>query len=205
MSEPAKGVALDVLARLHQTTIYGIKPFVEAPDHVKALVEAPDDVRENMPSPYLDGDADLLWRGRYPYAAALGIEVARQLHDDSGVPLAEGLRISSYTGAVRGFFGHSGADDFWIAIVAARNDWGDGPRGTWPVTGFGPQEFWSTMHFAGTFDQVIAAIKDWMTGDASEYGASPARIFMANVSTADRRLRKRAAALGIQIAGNDFA
>lgn len=194
MIDPAKGIALDALARLHQTTAADLR----------ALIVVPDPDLDNMPNASLAGDLDLLFANRYDYAAALSIEIARQLHDDKGLPLSEGLRLASYTGAVRLFLDRSHDEDFWVAIVGSRNEWGKEPRGAWPVGTFGPAEFWSTMHFAGSFHYIASEIATWMRADAREYGSVPARIFMANVSTADRRLRKRAADLGIKIAGNAF-
>jgi hypothetical protein len=207
MSEPKKAVALEVLARLHPIDELAALTVEEAGTSPQDDTMIPfEEVLGTLPNSHLAGDVGLHFEGRFEYADALAIEVARQLHDDSGVPLREGLRIASYTGAVSKYFDHrTDHGDFWIAVAAARNDWGDGDRGKTHVTSFGPNEFWSTMHFAGAFENVAGDINGWMMVDAREYGAMPARIIMANVSTADRRLRKRADDLGIKITGNAFA
>lgn len=152
----------------------------------------------------IDSDAT---RG-YTYADALAVEIARQLHDNSGVPMLEALRIVAYTGAVPRFFEHAAKQphlakavtDFWAAITSARNTWGKTPRGKTPVTSFGPGEYWATMHFAGSFDHVAQQIKVSMAKEGIDYPDSDtARIFWVNASAADRRLRKRAADLQIDL------
>jgi hypothetical protein len=98
--------------------------------------------------------------------------------------------------------------DFWIAVSSARNTWGASPRGKTPaVTGFGAAEYWSNMHFSGSYDQVSKAIKQWMTKETVDYpDTDPARILWVNVSSAERRLQRRAATLSLplQIIDREF-
>lgn len=157
---------------------------------------------------FLPGDLNLHFRGKFQFIDALAIEVARQMSDDSGILLKEAVRLVSYTGAVTEFIGRENptqsaakADsDFWLSVLGARASWGDQPRGKWPVTGFGPGECWHRMHFTGAFDAITTCMLEWMQHDEAEWPDSdPARIFMANVSAADRRLRKRAGELGITV------
>lgn len=153
------------------------------------------------------------WQGarqKFSYEDILTIELARQLHDDRGLPLADAFKIVSYTGAVRHFLSRDDRlpivdspmktlHDFWAAIVAARATW-TGPRGDGWHTTFGPDECWHTMHFTGTFKTVTAEIESWMLYDEKEWPDSdPARIFFVNVSAADRRLRTRAKAFNIAL------
>lgn len=146
---------------------------------------------------------------RFSYADALEIEVARQLSDNSGVPINEALRLGVYAMAVQAYLDGGSAEtrgDFWMAVVASRNTWGKSPRGSWPVTGFGPKEYWAELHFTGSLGAITGEISEWIGRDQANHPDSdPARIVMANVSTADRRLRKRAAELGIAIVGNEFS
>jgi hypothetical protein len=146
----------------------------------------------------------------FAYRDALAIEVARQLADKDGVPLAEAVRLTSYTSAIEHYtqcsYNGTGAPDFWLAVTASRNTWGDEPRGSWPVTGFGPKEYWAELHFTGSLGEVTGEIAIWIGRDQVQHPDSdPARIILANVSAADRRLRKRAADLGIAIVGNEFS
>ncbi len=133
--------------------------------------------------------------GLHPYSDALAIEVARQLSDYAGLPLTDAMRAVTYTGAIENYAARPAdavAADFWVAIVGARNTWGSEQRGSVPVTTFGPGEFWSTAHFHGTFEQMTNAIKDFIARDGIDYPESDfARVFMTNVSAADRRLSKR--------------
>lgn len=146
-------------------------------------------------------------RYRYQFADALTLEIARQLSDNSGLPLKEALRLIMYTMAVPSFpDAAASGEDFWLGVLSSRNTWGSQPRGSWPVTGFGPKEYWAEMHFAGLLSAVTAEISEWIARDTETYPDSdPARIIMTNVSAADRRLRKRASEMGISIAGNEFA
>ena len=155
----------------------------------------------------------------FRYGDALAVEIARQLNDDTGVTsgpsILESLRIVSYSAAVPLYFEYIAGQphlakamtDFWLAVSSARNSWGARPRGNTPeLTGFGSAEYWSNMHFTGSFDQVCVAVKQWMTKETTEYpDTDPGRVFMVNVSTADRRLRKRAKELQIGIVGDEFA
>jgi hypothetical protein len=138
------------------------------------------------------------------YPEALTIETARQLADKDGVPLAEAFRLIVYTMAVENYLARpsnaAGTSDFWLAVTASRNTWGDQPRGSWPVTGFGPTEYWAELHFTGSLGEVTGEIATWIGRDQVQHPDSdPARIILANVSAADRRLRKRAAELGIEL------
>jgi hypothetical protein len=150
---------------------------------------------------------------RYSYRDALAIEIARQMNDDSGIcggpSVLEGLRIVSYTGAVPLYFDYTVSQphvakaltDCWLAVFSSRHscdEWGRGK--SVPVTSFGASEYWSSMHVVGSFDQVTREIKQAMTDDTLRYpDTDPGRVFMANVSAADRRLRKRASDLGIHV------
>jgi len=142
------------------------------------------------------------FKREFAYGDALAIEVARQLADKDGVPLAEAVRLTSYTSAVDHYmarpYNGTGATDFWLAVTGSRNTWGDLPRGSWPVTGFGPKEYWAELHFTGSLGEITGEIATWIGRDQVQHPDSdPARIIFANVSAADRRLRKRAADLGI--------
>lgn len=194
MGTPSRGsIALPTLALLSQMTA----------ERLEALV-----IDGDMPNDNLAGDINLHFAGRYEYADALAIEVARQLHDAQGLPLSEALRIVSYCRS--GQFDRPKSDsniesDMWVAILGTRETWGASPRGSFPVTDFGQGEYWRTMHFAGTFDFVTAEIRAEVARDERlQPDSDPARIFFANVSAADRRLRRRAADLGIVVAGDDF-
>lgn len=156
---------------------------------------------------------------RYSYGDALAVEIARQLNDDSGISsgpsVLESLRVVSYAGAVPLYFEYLSAaphlakalTDFWLAVSSSRNSCDESSRmESIRVTNFGPAEYWSNMHFAGSFSQVIEQVRQWMTRETTEYpDADPSRLFMANVSAADRRLRARAEEIGIRIVGNEFA
>lgn len=80
------------------------------------------------------------------------------------------------------------------------------PRASFPVTLFGSAEYWSSAHFSGTLAHINRDIAEYVSSVESDHPDSdPARIILTNVSAADRRLRKRAAALNIRVAGTDFA
>ena len=136
------------------------------------------------------------FKERFRFADALEIEVARQLHDDFGVPLTEGLRLAAYTMAVRSFLDAQSADsssDFWLAVTSTCNTWGNEPPGSWPITGFGPKEYWAEMHYVGSLGAIMGDILLSFGQDQVSYpDFYPARIVMTNVSAAYRRLRKRA-------------
>jgi len=139
----------------------------------------------------------------FTYRDILAIEVVRQMHDDGGIPMTTASKLVQNAG----IDARADGADHWIAIVRYRNTWGGSTdRSSLPVTETGPGEYWSSAHFSGSFAEVSKLIADDIGNTAkNDPDSDPARIFMANVSTADRRLRKRAAALGIQVAGNDFA
>lgn len=197
MSDPKPGVALTTLAALSQMSVVELKTIVDA--------KLPDFQGFTIGDFVLDGP---YLPGVFPASAPLKIEVARQLFDNSGLPLLESLRIVSYTGAVEHYDRydcksalHDKAADFWAAIVGARNTWvGNDPRGSIEVTSFGSSEFWSTSHYKGSFGFVTGSIKDRLARETIDSPDSDAaRVFMVNVSAADRRLRKRAADLGIVV------
>jgi hypothetical protein len=137
---------------------------------------------------------------QFNYSDALMIEVVRQMHDDDGISMTAASKIvwNAGIGAPR-----EDGSDHWIAVVRYRNTWGAAtPRGSVPVTEMGPGEYWSSLHFSGSLGEVTTAITAEISRSAKEHPDSdPARILLANVSTADRRLRKRAAALDIKITG----
>lgn len=149
------------------------------------------------------------FKREFTYRDALAIEIARQLSDKDGLPLAEAIRLVSYTMAVEcyGMFPEHNviAPDFWLAVTGSRNTWGTAPRGSWPVTGFGPKEYWAEMHFTGSLGEVTGEIAVWIGRDQIQHPDSdPARIILANISAADRRLHKRAADMGIAIVNHEF-
>ncbi|TFV75843.1 hypothetical protein E4K64_14755 [Bradyrhizobium frederickii] len=154
----------------------------------------------NDPAPKAIG-----FSGRYNFADALEIEIARQMSDKAGVPLNEAFRLSMYTMAVQSFLSHRSVTsgslvDFWFAVAASRNTWGSAPRGMWPVTGFGAREYWAEMHYTGSLVVIMEEITQSIGRDQAHYPDSdPARIVMCNISAADRRLRKRAAELVIEL------
>lgn len=139
----------------------------------------------------------------FSYLDALMIELTRQLQDDGGIPAAVAA------GFVWNAIGHgiddwsrpgSAGNDHWIAMLRWRNTWFDGPRGSIPVTILGMKEYWSTAHFGGSLQTVQADIAEAIKSYSDDHPDSDAaRIVMANVSAADRRLRKRAAEMGIDL------
>jgi hypothetical protein len=145
------------------------------------------------------------------YGRAVAIEVARQLSDNGGLPMSTAAKVCLNTAAVAGYFKHGEGSgllsDYWVGIVQSRNSWNESVSRSWvPVTNFGEREYWATTHYGGS----LAEVYSWMTyemvlNEQQHPDSDPARIFMANVSAADRRLRKRAAELGIEIDGNEFA
>ena len=200
MTNPARGLGVSELARLSQMT----------PEEIKLLLDArlPEYGNFTVADFFLNRDS----RGNFPGYAALFVEIARQLADDNGLPLLAALKFVSYTGAIKHFASHDGhhshptrrADtDLWVGVLGIRSNWGGSPRDGWPVTGFGPRECWMLGHYDGTFDQVTAAVKSRMVRDTVDVDgidlADHARLFMTNVSAADRRLRKRAKELGIAL------
>lgn len=194
MTNPRGGVSLSALALASQMTELDLARLLKTPhpDHK-------DMTLADMALPSALAAA-------YSYADALAVELARQLSDQYGLPLASALHFVGYTGAVEHYAvadkryspERKGDYDFWVAVTGARNSWGDDARGSLSVTGFGVSEFWTTMHFHGTFDQVTAQIKSQILRDGIDYSDSDfARLFMANVSAADRRLQKRIGDLGL--------
>ena len=150
-----------------------------------------------------------VFKGAFRYSDALQIEVARQLSDEDGPALADAAKFCSHALGNGYVFQPKQMGvlyDHWFGAFRSRNTWGSEPRGTWPVTAFGAGEYWSAMHCSGPLHQCHAEISFWLAHDEAQYPDSdPARIFLVNVSAADRRLRKRAAQLGIAIVGNEFA
>jgi hypothetical protein len=193
MTDAEQGMRLDAIARLSQ---------MSNDEFLERVVKLP------LASSFLASEVNRRNRMRWDYSDALAVETARQFHDDSGLPFVEAARLISYTRAFPAYFEAVSApnvpskttSDFWIAVSASRNTWGSSPRGSWPLTGFGSGEYWAQMHFNGTLDDVMHEIKKWMLMDEALHPDSdPARIFLCNVSAADRRLRRRAADLGIDV------
>ncbi|MGL3106683.1 hypothetical protein [Bradyrhizobium sp. BR 1432] len=176
------GLTLKQLADLHQMTAENMLTVL------------------NDPAPKATG-----FKKRFDFADALEVEIARQMSDNSGVPMNEAFRLSMYTMAAQSFLayeaaGNGSSQDFWFAVTASRNTWGSAPRGSWPLTGFGPKEYWAEMHYIGSLGTIMGEISESIGRDQVQYPDSdPARITMCNVSAADRRLRKRAAELGIEL------
>jgi hypothetical protein len=145
----------------------------------------------------------------FSYAEALLCEVTMQLSDDGGMPFADASALVANAGLIAFFAMPAGAlprsDDFWMGIARNRNTWGTTRRGSWPVTHFGQSEYWSSAHFAGTLEVITREIRDFFQREEIEHPDSdPARIFLTNVSAADRRLRHRAAKLGMAVVGGEF-
>jgi hypothetical protein len=146
----------------------------------------------------------------FSYADALLCEVSMQLSDDGGMSFADASILIANAG-LAGFFSLptgvlSRSNDFWTGIACNRNTWGAAPRGSWKVTHFGPSEYWSSAHFAGTLEAVTREIREYIEREEIEHpDTDPTRIFLTNVSAADRRLRRRAAKFGIAVVGNEFA
>jgi hypothetical protein len=141
----------------------------------------------------------------FTYGDVLGIEVARQLHDDGGMPMADAAKLvwSAGVAVLWESLGEGVPNDLWIAVVRHRNTWTPStPRGSFPVTLFGAVEYWSSAHFSGMLTDINRDIAVYVSATERDHPDSdPARIVLTNVSAADRRLRKRAAALGVRIAG----
>ena len=174
-------------------------------DNLRAAMRELPFISNSVSMARLDGRAL-----RYSFREAVAIEAARQIADDGGLSMENALRITGPN--IAQFFepreSHISKtlSDFWIGVARARNTWGAAPRGAFPVTGFGEGEYWSGVHFFGTLDRVVAEMRYWQQHDENEHPDSdPAAIFLSNVSAADRRLRKRAADLGIKIDENEFA
>ncbi|MCW5694555.1 MAG: hypothetical protein KIT48_19520 [Pseudolabrys sp.] len=147
---------------------------------------------------------------RYSYREALAIEAARQLTDDGGLSMESAMRI--VISNIGRYFEYRCSDsgktdsDFWIGVTRARNTWDQAkePRGSYPVTSFGPGEFWSGNHYAGALAEVLTTTQEWQRHDEQMYPESdPAAIFLTNISAADRRLRQRAGDL-IEVDADEF-
>jgi hypothetical protein len=147
----------------------------------------------------------------FSYADALEIEVARQLSDDHGIPLRAASKLASNAGAAFALdisYGTKSASDFWVAIVQSRNTcpetsrpWAYGAKKSTL-----PDEYWSSCYFSGTFAEASRAVADYIERqDEDVPDADASRVFMANASAADRRLRKRAAKIGVDIVDGEFA
>ncbi len=139
----------------------------------------------------------------HPYENALAFELARQLSDDGGISLPHAFVQVSYASAVEQFLSADRDSDQWMAVMESRNDWGRDQRESYPsfpATSFGPGEYWSKARFFGSFGDVMIKIGARIYQESMETPEpDPARIILANVSAADRRLRKRAAELGISL------
>ena len=176
------GLTLRQLAYLHQMTVPEMDRLISAP--------APKAID--------------FFKGNFTSSDALEIEIARQMSDNDGIPLNEALRLSLYASAVKSYVTQQAAvsspHDFWFAVMASRNTWGTAPRGSWPITGFGSNEYWAEMHYSGSLGAIMGEISEWIGRDQANHPDSdPSRIVMCNVSAADRRLRKRAVELGIEL------
>lgn len=186
MGDPVKGIPRNTLARLSQS----------GERELEALLDTPHPNYKDVTLGEMALPSAL--RGHYSLADALAIELARQLSDYYGLSLPAALQAVAYTGAIEHYQNAGKGEDFWIGVTGTRNTWGDSERGSVPVTSFGPSEFWSTMHFHGSFGDVTGQVKAQMERDSAEYPHSDfARLFMANVSAADRRLQKRIGDLGL--------
>ena len=200
MALPRAMISFDDLARLSQMSIDALKAFIERP--------VPGHPYLKSGAYYLDGPSS---RGKFNYLAALRIEVARQLSDEGWLSFPAAMDAVVYTGALSAYSSETYAArfnpdrDYWIAVLGARANWGQQPRDDWPVTSFGPDEVWTNGHYDGSYDAVVAAVKSRIMRDtisAEADGIEPddfARMLIANVSAADRRLRKRAVALCINL------
>lgn len=133
-------------------------------------------------------------RRRYSLSEALTLEIARQLSELGGLPLSTAFTmILSTLGNPKPERLHDNEGDVWIGVMGSRIVSGD-ERGKI-----------AEAHFAGPLAKVSAKIATWIEHDQALYpNAYPARIFLTNVSTADRLLRRRAADLGINIRDNEF-
>lgn len=137
---------------------------------------------------------------QFTHLDALMIELTRQLQDDGGISPAVASRFVWNSIGVGDWSANARRADHWIAMVRWRNTWGSAPRGSWPITLLGPKEYWSTAHFAGSFSAIQGEIAEAIeTYSADHPDSDAARILMTNVSAADRRLRKRAAEMGIDL------
>ena len=185
MTDP-KGVGLTLkhMASLHQMSVAELRKLLDEP--VPMAISA--------------------FKKHFSYADALEIEVARQMSDHFGIPIQEALRLSCYAAALKEYSERaqtaSGrSQDFWFAVAASRNSRGSSQIGTVPVTRFGPKEYWAEEHYTGTLGAVVGAISEAIGRDQCLHPDSdPARIFMTNISAADRRLCKRAAEMGLDLA-----
>lgn len=189
MNAPAKGFPLSLLASVSQTTVEALTELLNEPYSGADLT---------LGQMALDGPDSL---GEYAFNDALAIELARQLSEQSGLSLSSALRFVSYTGAVDHYASHlkqypsdRKADcDFWAAMSTIRSTASGDTVPRAALTSFGSSEYWSSLHFHGTFDEVTSGLKSQMIRDAAIYPeADFARVFMTNVSAADRRLRERA-------------
>lgn len=192
MSETKGSLALKQFAELNQMSVEDMRSLIR--NHEILFVY----------TSLQEGQSPHSSNRKFSLPDALAIEVARTLSDKDGVPLVEAFRLIVYTMAVEHYIARSyngtGAPDFWLAVTASRNTWGASQRGSVPVTSFGPKEYWAELHFTGSFGEVTGEIATWIGRDQVQHPDSdPARIIFANVSAADRRLRKRAADLGIDL------
>lgn len=141
----------------------------------------------------IDADINVAQRSaEFSYLQVLAMETARQFSDDGGLPLRAASQIVANAMAP---FPDDGSD-LWIGVVSNRNTGSVGHRYIYPATSFGGDEYWSSAHVAGSFDEVGAKLKDLIATEAELYPDSdPARILLVNVSAADRRLARRINAL----------
>lgn len=156
--------------------------------------------------PIIGGDdllGNFILRQQFSYDEALMVEVARQIHDDGGLPLAVASNI--VWNGIDFADMRATPDDYWVAVIRSRNTWDDSvQRGSWPVTLIGVGEYWSSAYFAGSLSHVQNKLSGYIN-QSRETDSDPARILITNVSAADRRLRRRAAAKGIAVINSEFA
>lgn len=230
MSNAKHDISTDQLARVCLARPDEIETWRASAD--RALTLSPIEAAAISRSVNWPLNLDAIYKREYRYEDALAVEIARQLSDDTsasaGPSMSNSLSIVGYTGAVPDYLDFASRErplakaltDFWVAVASARHTWDDdAPRGSFPVTAFGESEYWSSIRFTGTFDQITEAAKHWMTEETTRYAeasphidddADPARIFLVNVSAAARRLEGRVnktslgEELGIKVVNRQF-
>lgn len=152
---------------------------------------------------------------RYVYADALTIEVANQISADGGVSLLVANDLIVMTCGVKRYQAATRAgsaklpdnksDDFWIGVLKSRNSTTDENVRHPEISGLSDREHWSGAHASGSLASVIAELQRQITLDHELYpDADAARIFLVNISAADRRLQQRAARVGVRIYAGHF-
>jgi hypothetical protein len=139
------------------------------------------------------------------YADALAIFVAGQIERDCHYSFQEGLRLLSYAGGIEAFRDYHATadyrtlDDFWLGKVLVHVD-GE-PLPSMPSTF---ADYQVPGHYVGPLHQVMAQINHRISMDEVCKGVAPSSIILVNISTANRRLRRRADALGIDLGQPDL-